>query len=450
MRFSLPWPFPALFFGRSVKKRTFLCVTAVCGLLAAALFTPSGATAMGTRKNLPHPGFRSVGVWNAETHMRMTIGVWYPSRRLPRDISLEGWAVRASKDSAPIPGLYPVILLSHDASGSRLASHDLAAHLARNGFIVIAPTHPGDNVDDTNRFFRAGLFIERPNHLIQALDAVAATPAFAPLLDRSRIGFLGVGSGAVTVLQLAGATPDLSRLETYCPTPTPLDPLCSPWAVTLHPRMRREFTLLQAKYGGGAFTPSIPLPAPKKDAAGKETPESTRPQQEATATPPQPAEGETAQQGIHAQNEKNAPPAAAQGDAAPEKQPLLAIGLLTPGQIGLFPDASLRAVTVPVGVVAAADDSVYPPSAIERLQELLPGRPATRIVQGANHFDMHAPCPPVYHDTFPALCGHTTSSATDARKIRNEFFVRFFQRLLGEPIPPPDTATAAPQATGKR
>ena len=43
-------------------------------------------------------------------------------------------------------GKHPLILLSHDSAGSRFSLHELASELARNGFVVLAFTHPGDNV----------------------------------------------------------------------------------------------------------------------------------------------------------------------------------------------------------------------------------------------------------------------------------------------------------------
>ncbi|MDL2209953.1 hypothetical protein LJC26_04020, partial [Desulfovibrio sp. OttesenSCG-928-O18] len=117
----------------------------------------------------------------------------------------------------------------------------------------------------------------------------------------------------------------------------------------------------------------------------------------------------------------------------------------TPGYIDLFPDASLRGLVTPVGIFAATDDAVYPSEkTVGRLQELLPQRPASRALQNTDHFDLQAPCPPLFQDTFAALCGSQSPLADDSRKIRNDFFVRFFQKLLGPPTPPP-ILPAAPQ-----
>lgn len=397
-------------------------------LLLLAVFVPA-AFPSGSQQNLPLPGFRSLGVWNPRTSFRMDVAVWYPTTRASRDLNLEGWTLRASRDGAAVPGKYPVILVSHDAASSRLASHDLAAHLSRHGFMVIAPSHPGDNADDTSLFFRAENFASRPRHLIAAFNEVQKSPVLGPLMDTGRIGFLGVGSGAATVLQLAGAAPDLSRLDAYCPEGPALDPLCSAWSRTFHPRMKREFALRAGRSGPDAFTPYIGSPVP--DATDAPTPDpapgkqnSVRPGNDRAA--PSPAEAETR------------PLLESEESPHDARLPVLAVGLLTPGQIGLFPDDALRGFSVPTGILTGTEDTVYPPADnAARLQDLLPQRPVLRTMQSVNHFDLQPPCPPLYQEGFAAMCGRTGENAAEARKIRNEFFARFFHSYLGNPTPAP-------------
>lgn len=401
-------------------------------LLFFLLLIPIQGFASGSRQNLPLPGFRSFGIWDPGSSFRMNFGVWYPTRRATRDSHIEGWTIRAGKDGAVAPGKYPVILLSHDAAASRFASHDLAAHLARHGFIVIAPTHPGDNADDTSLFYRAHNFAARPAHMIAAFTEARQSHSIGPFMDTDRIGLLGVGSGAATVLQLAGAGPDLSRLDDYCPAVPSLDPLCSPWAMTFHPRMEREFALLSAN--PSIFMPYIERPTPPMQAApapsapsGPEeqgqTGEKQLPPDEKASSPVGP-EADTTEQ------------LAEQAGSPRERQPVLAVGLLTPGQINLFPEDVLRGFSTPVGILAGVEDNVYPPQLnAARLLELLPQHPAFRILQDTNHFDLQPPCPPVYQDGFPAMCGQAGPDAVDIRKVRNDFFTRFFQGFLGSPIP---------------
>lgn len=430
---------------------------ACCAALAliSLLFSATTAPANGSGPTLPQPGLRSIGIWHPDTEMRIDVAVWYPSPRAPRDVHLEGWALRVSKDNPGVPGKYPVILLSHDAASSRFASHDLAAALARHGFIVVAPTHPGDNALDSGGLYHAAIFADRPRHLLLALDAATRHPAIGPLLDRSRVGALGVGSGAATALQLAGAKPDLARLSGYCSSQGPRDPLCSNWAKGFHPRMQREFALLAAE-DDALFTPFITREEQPLAANGSLSDLSGAVAQRDETPAPQPAgNAGTAEEDMQPPPEfvgPAAPPALRRQSSreqqlkpALEKQPLLAVGLLTPGYIGLFPDASLHGLAVPVGIFAALNDTVYPPEkTTKRLQDLLPRRPVSQVLRNVTHFDLQSPCPPVDQNAFAALCGGRTSSANEARKIRNDFFVRFFQKLLGPPLPPP-VPPAVPQ-----
>ncbi|CAK7038755.1 MAG: hypothetical protein DELT_00689 [Desulfovibrio sp.] len=404
---------------------------AILPALFLMLVTGAGTVfASGASPKLPNPGFRSLGLWGDEKNTRLDIAVWYPTHRATRDVNLEGWSFRAGMNRDPVPGLHPVILLSHNAASSRAASHDLAAHLARHGFVVIAPTHRKDNADDTSGFFHAAIYAERPVDLILALERTYADPTLAAVMDRNRIGVLGVGSGAVTALQLAGAIPDMARLPGYCGEGTMLDPLCSHWAKSFHPQMQSEFAALFAD-APERLTPALekaiaPLPA-RETAAATDTP--ATPAMENPAALPTPDIVDPAEPEKTTANPQELPR---------ERQHVLAVGLLTPGAVDLFPDASITTVFAQVGIFAAMNDSVYASAKVaERLQALLPHRPASRIVADADFFDLQAPCPPAYLDSFPALCGHQSPTAQGARKARNDFFVRFFQKALGAPLPPP-------------
>ncbi len=407
---------------RETARRRLRQVVPLLALACLLAFFVPGVLAGGTGPKLPNPGFRSVGLWDQTVPVRMDIAVWYPTSRLPRELLLEGWSLQVARNGAGMPGKYPVILLSHTTGASRLASHDLAAFLARNGFMVIAPTHPADNADDTRGVYRAALFADRPKHLLLALSAVERSPVLGPLLDRNRIGILGVGAGAATALQLASAVPDLSRLAAACPEEISGNPLCSQWAKMFHPSMQDEFATLLAN-GPEIFTPAIHrkthhllsdaglndptlVPAWNNDGLGM------------PLADPAPDPGE------------------AYGIRPPQIQPVLAVGLLTPGLVDLFPDASLHGLSAPVGILAVSNDALYPAEkSLDRLQRLLPHRPASRILH-ASHFYVQPPCPPAFLESFPALCGNQNPEADIFRQIRNEFFVRFFQKNLGLPTPP--------------
>jgi predicted dienelactone hydrolase len=232
---------------------------------------------------------QTFGVWEAAEGVRFDCVVFFPSLSRGREIIREGWRLQAGEGARPLPGLYPVILFSHDAASSRFANSDAGAALAGNGFIVIAPTHAGDNQDNSDGLHTADLLLARPRQILLALETVLASPVFAPYADESRIGLLGVGFGSVTALQLAGVRPDPGRMEAYCAhaaksPSSSSDPFCTPWARARIARLSAEAALLEARWGDKAFIPSLdfyapslaPAPAFPADSR-RETPQEARP-----------------------------------------------------------------------------------------------------------------------------------------------------------------------------
>jgi predicted dienelactone hydrolase len=127
------------------------------------------------------------------------------------EVSVEEGPIRllASRDAAVAAGArFPVVLFSHGGNGpgTPLVHRDLLLHRAREGFIVIAPFHPGT----------AQPFVDRPRQIHKALDAVLADPRFSKHADPDRIGMAGFSFGGAVSLIVAGATIDLAHLSAYC------------------------------------------------------------------------------------------------------------------------------------------------------------------------------------------------------------------------------------------
>ncbi len=127
------------------------------------------------------------------------------------EVSVEEGPIRlvASRDAPVAAGArFPVVLFSHGGSGpgTPLVHGDLLLHLAREGFIVIAPFHPGT----------AKPFVDRPRQIHKALDSVLADPRFSKHADPDRIGMAGFSFGGAVTLIVAGANIDLAHLSAYC------------------------------------------------------------------------------------------------------------------------------------------------------------------------------------------------------------------------------------------
>lgn len=178
-------------------------------------------------------GFQTVGIWESERGLRLDVTLWYPSRRAASDLTYDDWTFRAARGATPVAGRHPLILLSHDTAGSRFSLHYLAEALARSGFVVAAPTHSGDSMDDMRYMFSTSQLVVRARELSALLDALLAGE-HAAMIDLSRVGVVGIGPGASAALLLTGAVLDGSGWQSYCRRAGASDPYCSPWVL---PRM---------------------------------------------------------------------------------------------------------------------------------------------------------------------------------------------------------------------
>lgn len=149
----------------------------------------------------------------------LQVALWYPAAdgvplRLQGDSPLfVGLPVAA--DVPPQPGRYPLVLLSHGFGGNRDNQGWLAHALATHGYVVAAATHPGTSTDSVFNAQSAALW-QRPRDLSRLLDAVLASPRWAPLLDGKRVAAIGHSLGGWTVMMSAGARFDPAQFDDDC------------------------------------------------------------------------------------------------------------------------------------------------------------------------------------------------------------------------------------------
>lgn len=118
---------------------------------------------------------------------------------------------------APVAGTrLPLIVISH-GTGAGMTSHsDTAQALARAGFVVVAPMHPGDNFQDDSAVGRPNWIADRTRHVSKVIDFMLTRWDGRRRLAPRRIGVFGFSAGATTALVAIGGTPDLARLGPHC------------------------------------------------------------------------------------------------------------------------------------------------------------------------------------------------------------------------------------------
>lgn len=141
--------------------------------------------------------------------------IWYPTDPGAGPINGSyGAVVNAPLAASAAP--YPVLLFSHGSCGYPLQSIFLTALLASQGFVVIAPPHPGNTI---NEFPNCGTptaqvnsFLERPQDVIFVLDQMLAANAdplspFVGALDPDRVGMSGHSFGGLTTYLVEAIEP---------------------------------------------------------------------------------------------------------------------------------------------------------------------------------------------------------------------------------------------------
>jgi predicted dienelactone hydrolase len=176
--------------------------TLICSLLLAVAGI---STAMADPRSF-HAGITRITVQDTTPFDAL---IAYPTEAA--EVSIEGGPIRlvARRDAPVAAGArFPVVLFSHGGNGpgTPLVHGDLLLHLAREGFIVIAPFHPGTGQP----------FVDRPRQIHKALDSVLADPRFSKHADPDRIGMVGFSFGGAVTLIVAGAMVDLAHLSAYC------------------------------------------------------------------------------------------------------------------------------------------------------------------------------------------------------------------------------------------
>jgi predicted dienelactone hydrolase len=171
---------------------------------------------------VPGVGFRELALKDPVGGGPMTGLVFYPSSQTSELLPVGIWRVEAGKALEPLPGRYPLVVISHGHGGSRWGHHDLATALAREGFVVASVDHPGANHRDADSPAAGtdAVWLGRALQMRALLDGVLADPATGPSVDPGRVGALGFSAGGYTTLLLAGAVPDFGRQEKYCRTKT--------------------------------------------------------------------------------------------------------------------------------------------------------------------------------------------------------------------------------------
>jgi predicted dienelactone hydrolase len=205
------------------------------GLLAALLLVLAACNPPEEEVEVPWTAPDAPGPWTASTEVfettgssgvALTIQVWYPASQVDDELYVyDDWMMGgAYEDGIPDCAAHrPVVLFSHGNMSFRYQSFFLTEHLARHGYVVVAPDHFGNTLD--NNTLPAGeLAIRRPRDIVDTFDWLLDHVADADSLlydcihPEAGYALTGHSFGGYTTLATAGATIDVEGLLAACAT----------------------------------------------------------------------------------------------------------------------------------------------------------------------------------------------------------------------------------------
>lgn len=198
--------------GKKILRFSAISVV-VLVLLVGTLIALLYRQALTTERSV---GFQVVQVRSSEA-APMTMGIWYPSNAAVSAQWLGSQFMQVAANGPVTGQQLPLIVISHGTGGGIVSHADLALALAAAGYVVAAPMH-SDNYLDQSSVGSTAYFTGRTAQLRSAIDYMLQQwPAMAQL-DAGRIGVYGFSIGAFTALTAAGAQPDLRGVAQYCAT----------------------------------------------------------------------------------------------------------------------------------------------------------------------------------------------------------------------------------------
>jgi predicted dienelactone hydrolase len=121
----------------------------------------------------------------------------------PTKFTRPGIAVR---DASPVPGRFPLVLVSHGYDNDAIALSWLTENLASKGYVVAAIRHADPPITDPAGF--PGPALRRPLDIAFVARNLAGALGEAPGVDLSRVALIGYSMGGYGVLTAGGGELD--------------------------------------------------------------------------------------------------------------------------------------------------------------------------------------------------------------------------------------------------
>lgn len=180
--------------------------------LISVLFLPSASLAQGDYS----VGFSRLTADSVATGENVPMAIAYPTRTVEQPVKFGPFRLKLAKDAPIAEGQFPLVVVSHGSGGSSLNYRSIAFELARNGFVVAMPMHPGNNFQDNRHQGSLANLVNRPKHISAAIDAVVAYPRIKDQLKAGQVAVVGHSIGGYSALAAAGGAASTAPLVKLC------------------------------------------------------------------------------------------------------------------------------------------------------------------------------------------------------------------------------------------
>jgi predicted dienelactone hydrolase len=196
----------------TIAKKLGIGLLVVLGMLFAAV---AWAVISSARTPARAVGAQQMLARDAD-HAQFPVLIFYPTTDKPRWKWLGTGAVKIAPNGAVDGERLPLVVLSHGTGGTPLSHIDTVLALAEAGYVVAAPIHSGDNLQDQSNVGTATWLGDRARQLRRTAHFITGQWPGRTHVDPAALGIFGYSAGGTAALINIGGQLDPAQVRGHC------------------------------------------------------------------------------------------------------------------------------------------------------------------------------------------------------------------------------------------